>query len=50
MSRVASNIIKGTVATAKWLYGVLSASWGWTLGILAATLLVGVGVLGYVTL
>lgn len=50
MKQVATNIIKGTVSTAKWLYGVLSANWGWTLGIAAATLLVGITVLGYITI
>jgi len=47
---IASNIAKASVATGKWLYGIISASWGWTLGVAAITLLVGVTALGYITL
>jgi len=48
--QVAANVSKASVATAKALYGVLSISWGWTLGIGAAALLIGVTALGYITL
>lgn len=47
---IAGNIAKASVATAKWIYGVISASWGWTLGIAAVGLLVGTTLLGYISL
>lgn len=48
LATVDRNIIKGNVATSKWLYSILSASWGWTLGILAATFFIRSVKTGYV--
>lgn len=47
---IVKNVAKASVSTAKWLYGILSASWGWTLGVMAVTLFVGFTALGYITL